>query len=621
MKKFYAILVAVVFVITAWAQPVKVQNGHVAPVRNNQQTLFTPAPAKVAMGHDMNSIAVRRAPQQTNAITNVEESQNSSISLADADTAITKVKVTQTSWGSLGDADFQWTCKDTTKTKYFGFVLYSLYEQQGESFNIETDSVVPFAMAEFAAYNFGTGGKTMKFEWSISNFLYNAYMITAQYGSQGYNWYLSTALNYTNGYVYLKEGKYVLQIWGDGETVDGTAPDVFTVFEITKSGKYDIKEFKAEPNADFTELTISWTNETMPEGGYYEVVVTQGKDTITSNYYTEEPIVPPVKIAMKEGKFYEVWVCPMQKIAIESNGKTYYDYKGLGLEVDSTMMFGVCKAEPENLQAISLQGEDVGKVELSWEAKEVSPYYAIVFAKGDTLLYFTYTDEDGDYQSPYYITNSMKDTLVLGGGTFSWAVVALDADGYQLSYFVDGPDFTLEDKLAPVVANARARVNRNDRSAYISVRANDETTPDELLVVELCDTTGVKVAEATLIDASKHLFAVRLYDLEEDATYTFCFIARDENGNETPKASRANITFKVQKVVPSEKDDAVENITIEGVTVTRQTVFNPNGISLQMFDAIGRELVRTNGDIDLTPMPTGMYILRSKDATMKIQKY
>lgn len=62
----------------------------------------------------------------------------------------------------------------------------------------------------------------------------------------------------------------------------------------------------------------------------------------------------------------------------------------------------------------------------------------------------------------------------------------------------------------------------------------------------------------------------------------------------------------------------LEDTAIDGVWFDGNMLHNPAGIWLNIYDVMGRLLTVTNADMDMTTLPTGVYLLQSSNATMKI---
>ena len=62
----------------------------------------------------------------------------------------------------------------------------------------------------------------------------------------------------------------------------------------------------------------------------------------------------------------------------------------------------------------------------------------------------------------------------------------------------------------------------------------------------------------------------------------------------------------------------LEDTAIDGIWFDGNTLHNPAGIWLNIYDVMGRLLTVTNADMDMTTLPTGVYLLQSSNATMKI---
>ena len=62
----------------------------------------------------------------------------------------------------------------------------------------------------------------------------------------------------------------------------------------------------------------------------------------------------------------------------------------------------------------------------------------------------------------------------------------------------------------------------------------------------------------------------------------------------------------------------LEDTAIDGVWFDGNMLHNPAGIWLNIYDIMGRLLTVTNADMDMTTLPTGVYLLQSSNATMKI---
>ena len=62
----------------------------------------------------------------------------------------------------------------------------------------------------------------------------------------------------------------------------------------------------------------------------------------------------------------------------------------------------------------------------------------------------------------------------------------------------------------------------------------------------------------------------------------------------------------------------LEDTAIDGVWFDGNMLHNPAGIWLNIYDVMGRLLTVTNADMNMTTLPTGVYLLQSSNATMKI---
>ena len=62
----------------------------------------------------------------------------------------------------------------------------------------------------------------------------------------------------------------------------------------------------------------------------------------------------------------------------------------------------------------------------------------------------------------------------------------------------------------------------------------------------------------------------------------------------------------------------LEDTAIDSVWFDGNMLHNPAGIWLNIYDIMGRLLTVTNADMDMTTLPTGVYLLQSSNATMKI---
>lgn len=481
MKKVFSLLMALTLVLSAGAIELQ-QRGLKADAAlpTLRQNLFQQAPEMPALQN------LRRAPQQTAAITDLQFEQN-----------------------SLYTSTLRWKAEKGT-SEYMVIGIYDASNTMVAMNMAIADSIIVEDFYYMSLLEMLNSNPQQGDAWS--NYI-KTFRLT--YNSQTYN------------FNYLVPGTYSFRIAGMSASYELSEAVIAQNFTIVS---YEVQNLTLTPSADHTQATIAWDEPAnLPSDAvlYLEVY---GTDT---TYYTNfvsgvgiSPITSPVTVGIEDNTLVSVYAV----YYVANNYNLIHGYA-----VNESVTVGVNKYTPTNLTQTVLDGENKGRVLLAWEATEQAPYYMVTvyFEDGTPVTFST--------GYPYVFTNTTTANLGLIAGTYTWEVTALDAQGNYLTEAVKGGEFTMPDAQAPVVASLTVAAV-SETAATITFRSLDAVSGLNITAY-IADTLGNKIADATPTDASTYTFTAEMTDLTAGTEYVICVIVTDEAGNTTPLASATRLTF------------------------------------------------------------------------------
>lgn len=92
-------------------------------------------------------------------------------------------------------------------------------------------------------------------------------------------------------------------------------------------------------------------------------------------------------------------------------------------------------------------------------------------------------------------------------------------------------------------------------------------------------------------------------------TFTVFTVPTDDNTTVTPAKKSLTVSTNVVTAVPL--------VGIEGVYYSGDVVYNNGGLALQVYSAVGQLVATGNGDINMSGMPHGVYVVRTAQGTLK----
>ena len=162
------------------------------------------------------------------------------------------------------------------------------------------------------------------------------------------------------------------------------------------------------------------------------------------------------------------------------------------------------------------------------------------------------------------------------------------------------------------VANIRYVTYRVSNCTQVDVLAFSRSSSNgtKLTVTDEADNSVAGTQSTSDIKVMKTL---TVGELDATKTYRITVEGTNAGGN----GAYAQLKLKAGDAGP---ETGIVDTTISGVTYYNGTIYNANRVELQVYNTVGNLVASSMGDIDMSNMSAGIYIVRSSAGTLKIVK-